>query len=209
MKNAGLIVVAIALAAVSNSRAGSAQSTPTQKPAMSHMDIQSHLASWKAKPKETAMKLIEKYGPPQEATANRLIWLDKGPWKFTEIVNEEIPHDFPVPHVDYLYQAIPHQIDPKFADELLAYDGSVVLERTKGVIAARCDKEEPNFLAVNLAHEIITGKRSVDEARGFYAESMMMLMKAGKPNEYQTGFTFQVASGNQGDKDMPAKMTKK
>jgi len=31
------------------------------------------------------------------------------------------------------------------------------------MIAARCDKEEPNFLAINLAHEIITGKRSVDE----------------------------------------------
>ena len=163
MKTVALIVVAIALVAVSNSRAGSAQSTPTQKPAMSNMDIQSHLASWKAKPKKAAMKLIEKYGPPQEATATRLIWHDKGPWKFTEIVNEEIPHDFPVPHVDYLYQAIPHQIDPKFADGLLAYDGSVVLERTKGMIAARCDKEEPNFLAINLAHEIITGKRSVDE----------------------------------------------
>ena len=37
----------------------------------------------------------------------------------------------------------------------------------------------------------------------------MTLMKEGKPNEYQTGFRFQVASGNQGDKDMPATMTKK
>ena len=77
------------------------------------------------------------------------------------------------------------------------------------MIAARCDKEEPNFLAINLAHEIITGKRSVDEARAFYAESMMTLMKEGKPNEHQTGFRFQVASANQGDKDMPATMTKK
>lgn len=182
------------------------------KPAMHQMnkaDVEAHLAGWKAKPKEAAMKLIQKYGPPQEMTANRMIWNNAGPWKFTELVNEEIPHDFPVPHVDFLYQAIPHKVVPADADELLAYDGSVILERTKGMMAARCDKEEPNFLAINLAHDIITKKRTVEDARKFYAESMMMLMKDGKPNDYQTGFKFQVATGDQGDKDTPAKMSMK
>jgi hypothetical protein len=72
-------------------------------------------------------------------------------------VNEEIPHDFPMPHKDMLYQAIAYKIDPDEADKLLQYDGSVILERTKGMIAARCDKEEANFLAINLAHEVALG----------------------------------------------------
>lgn len=208
MKIAKLIVVGVALLAVSGP-VGNAQQTPPQSSMAGRhkMDVQSYLASWKAKPKEAALKLIQKYGAPQEATVNRLIWHDKGGWKFTEIVNEEIAHDFPVPHVDFLYQAVPYRIDPKMADEVLSYDGSVILERTKGMLAARCDKEEPNFLAVNLAHDIITNKRNVDDARAFYAQSMMMLMKEGKPNDYQTGFKFQVASGDQGNKDTPAKMS--
>ena len=82
-------------------------------------------------------------------------------------------------------------------------DGSLILERTKGEISARCDKEDANFLAINLAHDIVTGKRSVDDARKFYADSMMAMMKENKKNEYLQGFRFTVPSGDQGDRDKP------
>jgi hypothetical protein len=204
MRLAGALIITIALAGLMGASRTIADQTAPSTPALNKAEVEKHLATWKPKPREAAMKLMQKYGPPQEATATRLIWHANGPWKVTELVNEEIAHDFPVPHVDFLYQAIDHRIDPEHADEVLAYDGSVVLERTKGEIAARCDKEEPNFLAINLAHDIITKKRSVDDARKFYAESMMRLMKEGKPNDYQTGFKFQVAKGDQGDRDKPA-----
>lgn len=82
-------------------------------------------------------------------------------------------------------------------DELAEYDGSVVVERTKGEIAARCDKEEANFLALNLANEIATGKRSVEDARKFYAEAI----RAMKHAEYMKGFLFQVSNAERGDAD--------
>jgi hypothetical protein len=147
--------------------------------------------------------MIKKYGQPQEVTSKRLVWHQNGPWRFTELVNEEIPHSFPMPHTDMLYQSIAYRIEPEDADELIQYDGSIILERTKGEIAARCDKEEANFLAINLAHEIATGKRSVDDARRFYAESIQMMMKTGKPNEYLQGFRFTPPTGDQGDRDKP------
>jgi hypothetical protein len=181
--------------------AGVAQQ-PSASPASS-MRAEQVIASWKAKPAEVARTMIKKYGQPQEVTANRLIWHANGPWKFTELVNEEIPHSFPMPHNDMLYQSIAYRIEPDDADDLIQYDGSVILERTKGEIAARCDKEEANFLAINLAHEIATGKRTVDDARRFYAESVQTMMKTGKPNEYLKGFRFTPSSGDQGDKDKP------
>jgi hypothetical protein len=163
------------------------------------------IATWQAKPKEVAQTMIGKYGQPQEVTANRLIWHNNGPWKLTELVNEEIPHDFPVPHKDMLVQMINYRIDPGKADELLEYDGSLILERTKGEIGARCDKEEANFLAVNLAHDVVTGKRSVGDARAFYAASMAELMKTGKKNDYLQGLRFSVPAGDQGYRDKPFK----
>jgi hypothetical protein len=33
----------------------------------------------------------------------------------------------------------------------------VIVERTKGELSARCEGEEANFLAINLAHQIVTG----------------------------------------------------
>ncbi len=61
-------------------------------------------------------------------------------------------------------------------DDLAMYDGSVVLERTSGEISARCDKEGANFLALNLAHDIVTGKRSVQDARKMYGEQAIAMM---------------------------------
>ena len=178
-------------------------STAPTLAAQGHKGASEVIAAWKATPQEVAKKMIAKYGQPQEVTANRLIWHNNGPWKFTELVNEEIPHEFPMPHKDMLYQAINYRIDPAKADELLHYDGSLLLERTKGELGARCDKEEANFLALNLAHDVVTGKKSPDEARQFYSDTIMAMVKEKKIGDYLKGFQFKPPAGNQGDADKP------
>ena len=159
--------------------------------------VEQLIAEGKSKPQEVARRMLAKYGLPHEATPVRLIWHYPGVWKRTEVVNEEIPHNFPLPRTDMLLQAIDYPVPPGKFDELAAYDGSVIAERTKGELAARCDREEANFLALNLAHDIVTGIRSADQARQFYAE----VMQAQKPAEYLQGLRFQVPRTAQGDPD--------
>ena len=194
-----LLAPAFAVVAVAVTVGAAQQSSPAASP----LKAEQVIASWKPKPAEVARTMIKKYGQPQEVTSNRLVWHRNGPWKFTQLVNEEVPHSFPMAHTDMLYQSIAYRIEPEKADELIQYDGSIILERTKGEIAARCDKEEANFLAINLAHDIATGKRTVDDARRFYAESIQTMMKTGKPNEYLQGFRFSPPTGDQGDPDKP------
>ena len=159
-RSAGLVVTTV-LSAGLVALGATAQSAPPQTQSQATASADKVIANWKPTPKDVAQKMIGKYGQPQEVTANRLIWHNNGPWKYSELANEEIPHDFPMPHKDALVQAINYKIDPDKADELLAYDGSLILERTKGEIAARCDKEDANFLAINLANDVATGRRSV------------------------------------------------
>ncbi|MBA3296169.1 MAG: hypothetical protein H0U19_04480 [Acidobacteria bacterium] len=154
--------------------------------------------SWKAEPKALAQKIVAKYGMPQEASANRLIWMNNGPWKWSELVNEEIQHDFPMPHHDMFYQAIAWKVPADKFDELAEYDGSIIVERTKGEVGARCDKEEANFLAINLAYDVVTGKRSSKDARKAYTEAIAEM----KHPDYMKGFVFTPPSGMQGDPDM-------
>jgi len=199
MKRTLVLVLATALATAG----AAAQSKAPEPKSQGSFSADQVIAGWKATPQEVAKKMLAKYGEPQEITTSRLIWHNNGPWKYSELVNVEIPHDFPVPHKDMLYQAISYKVDPDEADELLQYDGSIILERTKGEIAARCDKEEANFLAINLADDVANGRRSVDDARKFYAESMMAMMKENKKNEYLQGLKFQVAKADQGDRDKP------
>src|ERR687897_2149498 len=190
---------AVAVFAVAVTVGAAQQSSPAASP----LKAEQVIASWKPKPAEVARTMIKKYGQPQEVTSNRLVWHRNGPWKFTELVNEEVPHSFPMAHTDMLYQSIAYRIEPERADELIQYDGSVILERTKGEIAARCDKEEANFLAINLANDVATGRRSVEEARKFYADTIMAMMKQNKKSEYLQGFRFRVPAGDQGDRDRP------
>ncbi|MDQ3219635.1 MAG: hypothetical protein M3Q26_02665 [Acidobacteriota bacterium] len=157
------------------------------------------IAGWKATPMEVARTIMAKYGMPNEATTMRLVWHNNGPWKMTELVNEEIPHSFPKQHPDMLRQTISYQVPTGKFDELAEYDGSVIVERTKGEISARCDKEEANFLALNLADDIVKGKKSVKGAREFYSETVLQM----KNPEYTRGFLFSVSNSTQGDADRP------
>jgi flavin-dependent dehydrogenase len=135
--------------------------------------VEKVLQDWKKKPQQVARDIMKKYGPPQEVTMNRLIWHNNGPWKRTELENVEIDHKFPLPHKDMLMQVVAYNVPADKFDELAQYDGSVIAERTRGELAARCDKEAANILALNLAHEIINGKRSVEEAKKEYGEQIV------------------------------------
>jgi hypothetical protein len=108
----------------------------------------------------------------------------------TVIYDEATTHNFPMTHPDVMQQWINMSVPADMFDELAEYDGSVVVNRTEGLISARCDKEGANFLAINLAHDIVEGNRTVEEARDFYAETIKKVMDGETP-EYTQGFIFE------------------
>jgi hypothetical protein len=163
------------------------------------------LAGWSGTPREVAMKTMEKYGQPTGMTPNMLVWENSGPWKRTVVYRQEVTHNFPMPHTDMLEQFIDYGVPADKFDDLAEYDGSVVVQRTVGEMSARCDKEEMNFLALNLANDIVTGKRSVKNARDFYAKTAMAF-KNGQMSPYTQGLQFQVPKSNTAFPDQPAKM---
>ena len=171
---------------------------------MSASDAQARLEGWPESSRMAAMDMMQKYGPPQEVTATSMMWRNNGPWKWTRLSRMEVRHDFPMPHPDVLEQAIDYQVPPDLFDDLARYDGSVMVERTKGEMSARCDKEGANFLALNLADDIVRGRRTVDQARQYYAQAMQTFKAANRMDPYMQGLRFQVASGATGDPDRPA-----
>jgi len=151
------------------------------------------IATWPEVPRNVANQMIAKYGQPEGVTPSRLIWQNRGPWREIIVYREEIPHNFPKPHTDLLEQTINYQVPVEMFDDLAAYDGSVIAERTAGTLAARCDMEAANFLALNLANDIVTGKKTVQEARQAYGEAIQALMRGEKP-PYTQGLQFQVVT---------------
>jgi hypothetical protein len=157
---------------------------------------QSVTVSWPMKPREAASTLISKYGQPDVVGERVLIWHDKGPFKKIALMRDEQPHSFPVQHTDFLTQTVMYRVPSDRVDEVTAYDGSVWFHRTRGELSAQCDVEEMNYLALNLAHDIATGARTVEDARAFYAKTAMEFKQGNRSSPYVTGLRFQLDRGS-------------
>ncbi|HZH67031.1 MAG TPA: hypothetical protein VEY10_19230 [Flavisolibacter sp.] len=160
----------------------------------------SDMKNWPAASQMAAKDMMDKYGRPDEMTPTMLVWNNRGPWAKTVVYNKEYLHSFPMQHTDVMQQWVSYKVPTDKLNELAMYDGSVVVERTTGMISARCDKEGANFLALNLAHDIATGKRSVEDAREMYGKEVMK-MKSGQMTEYTKGLMFS-ANLNAADADV-------
>ncbi|CAM2845857.1 hypothetical protein PASE110613_04115 [Paenibacillus sediminis] len=108
--------------------------------------------------------------------SRRIIWHNNGPWKRTIVYLDTVPHNFPTPHLDYLEQTIDYKVPVQLFDELAQFDGSLYPDRTSGEASAKCDQEAANFMALNLMHDIVTGRRTVEDARQFAIEIRPILM---------------------------------
>lgn len=160
------------------------------------------ISGWDAKTQEVANTMMTKYGAPNEITGTMLVWHNNGPWKKTIIHKVPVQHLFPMAHLDLLEQFVDYSVPADKYDELGMYDGSVVVARTVGEMSARCDKEEANFLALNLANDIATGKKTVEDSRAYYARAIKEMMQ-GKMDPYLQKLHFSTG-GNTKFSDQPA-----
>ena len=128
---------------------------------------------WPPESREAAKLVIEKYGEPHEATETQLVWHSVGSWKRIVATKAFFEHAFPAPHHDSVEGVLEYAVPTEFFTPLAEFDGSVVAERTAGEISARCHDEEANNLALNLAHDIVSGAKTVEEARAYYAKEFL------------------------------------
>jgi hypothetical protein len=151
-------------------------------------DVERIVADWPAPQQNVARQLLAKYGPPNEATPTRLFWHHNRPWKRTELTSDAVVHHWPAPHTDFLTQYIDYRVPPELAHLITMFDGSILVDRTRGEVAARCDSEAANVLGLNMVHELVTGQSTV-------------AYNAGRQAPYAERLLFEVPQGGTEDLD--------
>jgi predicted outer membrane protein len=144
-------------------------------------DLVAVASRWPERPRLAAHRMAAKYGPPSELSANAAIWHDVEPFRRITVVRDEIPHDFPTPHTDFLSHTVAYAVPLERVADVLALDGSLIIDRTAGELTARCDHETRNVLALNLAHRVSRGDRDVDVARESLARALVEGWREGPP----------------------------
>lgn len=156
---------------------------------MADKPISQLLQEWPEQSREAAKLVVDKYGDPDEATPTQLTWHHAGHWKRIVATKTYYDHNFPSPHIDAVETFLDYRVPPGKVSDLAAFDGSVIVERTAGEVSARCHDEEANNLALNLMHDIVTGAKTVDQARNYYAKEFLDYRR-GKPTPYMEKLHF-------------------
>lgn len=147
------------------------------------------VSGWPSPSRKLAGELIRSYGMPHEATQTMLIWHYNGPWKRSVLHRDGVRHNVPHPHIDLLEQTVDALIPDHKHDEISQFDGSVIIDKTRGEMTAFCENEHSNTLILNLAHDIAIGNKTVDEAQE-YMDKFEGPIHASWPNPYKESLQF-------------------
>jgi hypothetical protein len=120
-----------------------------------------------------ARRLIEQYGAPDEVRSDRMVWRGNGPWRRT-VVRDVRPPLIEGADLGVVEQTIVLPLAPGQAADVSAIDGRVTFDARTAELTARADREELNFLRLNLADDVADGRRTVEDARREYARNVSL-----------------------------------
>lgn len=140
--------------------------------------------AWPHESREAAMGVIGQFGDADEVSATELTWLHVAQWKRVVATEWYEKHNFPVPHVDCIEAVIDYAVPPEKMSELAHFDGSIRVDRTAGEVSVRCRSIASDTLKLNLVHDIVTGKRTAQEARDYHVKEVLDATR-GLPTPYR------------------------
>jgi hypothetical protein len=147
---------------------------------------------WPDRPRVTALALIAEYGEPDRYSSEDLLWFKNGPWRRTAVYRDA-PEGF-LYGKNVLEQSIGYDVPAGALAKLKKFDRSLRFDKAAGELISHAESESLNILALNLAAEIVAGKRTPGEARDFYRKTAEF-SEAGKSSPYMSGFLFVLPEG--------------
>ncbi len=141
-----------------------------------------------------AKDTIQKYGDPHETTSDSLIWRNVAPFKEIIVHKEVYSHRFPLLHQNSLEHVVDYKAPVGKIDDVWKFNGSIVLNRTKGEMSSFAENEAMNVLSLNLAHQVLTGRIGSETARVMFGKETLNYMNGNK-----TAYTQVLSFGSQFD----------
>ncbi|MBI3289255.1 MAG: hypothetical protein HYZ74_07030 [Elusimicrobia bacterium] len=147
------------------------------------------IQEWPEPPRSLARLMIAQYGQPDRFGENALAWDDNGIWKRSVVHRRAWPRSAKARDKDFLEQSVVYHVPPDKQAELKAFDNRVEFDAVTGRLSSRSESESMNYLALNLANEVIVGVRGAAEARELYRKTRR-LAQSGKSSPYLEGLLF-------------------
>ncbi|HAM35131.1 MAG TPA: hypothetical protein DEB40_00265 [Elusimicrobia bacterium] len=171
-------------------------------PSASARTAETIIRDWPERARGAARAMIEKYGKPNRGSADALVWYNNGPWQKTVVYRRAWPQSAATREDDFLEQTIAYQVPNDKINALKRFDPRLSVNKIRAELSCRSESESANFLALNLADEIVVNKRSVESARDFCLKTRR-LARSGKTSPYLEGFLFEMFNDRSSGPEYP------
>lgn len=146
------------------------------------------VAAWPQRARLLTAAIVREYGAPDEILPAQLIWRRRHPWTMIAVFRDAQSPERP----NNLLQTLAYEVPLQRWRALSAFERGAAYDPVRRELAARTDSEETNLLALNLADEVIQGRRTAAEANDFY-DRTLKLSYAGKSSSYMVRLMFSPA----------------
>ncbi len=141
------------------------------------------------KARELGFALVQRLGQPNIIIPGRLEWNQRLP-RIIKLVllDENIPHSFPMPHNDFVYSTSAIKVTPDQACALAHVSGSIIVDQLKGQVTARCGALIKNQVTLGFVDDYVNGRlgndNSIAQLKNEYARRIKAneTSKSGKYN---------------------------
>ncbi len=174
----------LVLAAAAASSAPSPEPRKPLAPAATNIARRA-IADWPDGSRLLAGAIIEECGAPDEVEPAQLTWLRAPPWKKIIVFRDALTRG----HPGGLRRTLAYRVPLRAWRALGAFGHGVEYDAVNGLLSARTDSEETNYLALNLADEVVRERLSASEASAFYDLTLNLLI-SGKTSSYATRLRF-------------------
>lgn len=139
------------------------------------------LADWDEMSRSLALLMIERYGEPEQMTSQSLVWREKTPWKRIIVHNDlsNLP----------LEQVVSYFVPGHKLEAVRSLGNGIGVDVWNNELSAQNEMESMNFLALNLADDIVRDYRTTEEASTFL-QTTAQLAASGKSSLYMEGLLF-------------------
>jgi len=146
--------------------------------------------AWPSRSRSAARITMARYGMPDEVGEDAMVWRANGPWKRTTVHRRAwLRYAFGA-EPDFVENTVAYEVPTRSLEDLSRFDGRITADPARAELSARAGSEAVNCLTLNLADEIVNGKRTVAEAKAFRAR-ILRLADSGKSSPYLSGLLFE------------------
>ncbi|MDD5303110.1 MAG: hypothetical protein PHS14_08360 [Elusimicrobia bacterium] len=150
--------------------------------AVSLQRAQAHIQTFLEGPRTMASLMIDRYGPPNALAPDVVTWYERGSWKRVT-VHGDAP-------LSYLEQAVGYHVPLEAVTPLREFGHGLRFDPVNEEMSATSNSESLNILALNLANELCSAKRTPKEASDLYVRTAR-LAAAGKSSSYTEKLLFE------------------